>query len=528
MSKNSSSSTLNINEYETDESENILPVSDDSENESENESESSVQEPVQNTYPGLILKNNYVLLKNIGSGNNAHVWMVYDIQKSDFYAMKIQDHECYHDGCREVAIVSKITEYTLENGDFHSISMLDHFVDEIDDNTKFVCSVYDLYAGSLRMVLVNGIHKYGLPINVVKNIARQLLQAVHVLHTKLEIIHTDIKPENILFKGVPDYHQQIMELFLRSGFKEKYQEIIKNKPSDDEDDEILDQYYDRINELAKESVQEICILDECLNNDEQLIPDSEEDESFIDDDNDSDDYPDDEYISEDEYSEFNECNKKYNDRNQSVDDIQENLDYQDMHDFDNEYDFDKILNNRASTSDKQYVVDDKYITNCSTALIDYGNSYFFQKRTRHETQDRRYRSPEVLLDLNYSFGCDIWSISCVIFELLTGFTLFDPEREPLNQDIHHLYMMEKFLGPIPLNMKKKSKRRKFLFDKNRNYHIKNLESFESKSLKDRLITEFLFDEKNAQEINDFLMCGLLFDPEIRYSAQDLLNHPWLN
>ena len=32
-----------------------------------------------------------------------------------------------------------------------------------------------------------------------------------------------------------------------------------------------------------------------------------------------------------------------------------------------------------------------------------------------------YRSPEIIMDMNYGYGIDIWSMGCIVFELLTGF-----------------------------------------------------------------------------------------------------------
>jgi hypothetical protein len=36
------------------------------------------------------------------------------------------------------------------------------------------------------------------------------------------------------------------------------------------------------------------------------------------------------------------------------------------------------------------------------------------------------RSPEVILGARYSTPCDMWSLACMIFELVTGDLLFDP------------------------------------------------------------------------------------------------------
>lgn len=40
----------------------------------------------------------------------------------------------------------------------------------------------------------------GLEINFVRHISRQVLQGLSYLHDKCKIIHTDIKPENVLME----------------------------------------------------------------------------------------------------------------------------------------------------------------------------------------------------------------------------------------------------------------------------------------------------------------------------------------
>lgn len=483
------------------------------------ESSSKSSEDVCLIYTGLYLNSDYILLKEIGSGNNALVWMAYQISTRTFIAIKIQDDRCYNDGCREVNIINKINSYADDNKDrnFHCVKMLDFFVFQ-DDKKKFVCSTYDLYAGSVQILLDNGKYKYGLPINVVKNIVRQALTCLAILHDELNIIHTDIKPENILFKGYIEKYNEIINLFKKDEFDIEYEKLCKQYPnlSDKEKFDI------EVDKLAFNSVEELVKIHYEFNDNEEFEPDD-------------DDYDEDEMITGDDDTQSEQSDEeqpeedKFNDRNQSVDDIIQYLDYKSIVnlELDSDYKFDEVLNNRANTSDNSWVIDDRFVFNCETAITDFGNSYFFSKRTKNEIQDRRYRAPEVILNLNYGYGVDIWSMGCVVFELLTGFILFEPEENQLNKDLNSLFLMEKFLGPMPLSMKKASKRNKFLFDKERKYHIKNVEEFSPSLLRDKLVKQFLFSETEATEINQFLLEMLKYNPNKRATAKDLLNHPWL-
>lgn len=63
-----------------------------------------------------------------------------------------------------------------------------------------------------------------------------------------------------------------------------------------------------------------------------------------------------------------------------------------------------------------------------------------------------YRAPEVLLKLGWSQPCDVWSIGCVLVEIYFGTVLFDTQ-----DDLTHLAMMEKTLGPIPTSMANSTK-----------------------------------------------------------------------
>src|SRR5579872_1594645 len=501
-----------------DSNEENLEEEQEEKSSSSNE-DASVDESV--IFPGLMLKYKYVLLRKIGAGSNASVWLVWDASLKVVNAMKVQSSKCYEDGCREVAIIRQVNKFAKEHPtkNTYSVLMSDFFTYVEDEDTNFVCSVYPLYAGAVQMLLNEGKYKYGLPIPTVKQIALQLLRGLAVLHDDLHIIHTDVKPENILFRGATPDHLHTIELFTNSKFQPRYEALLtKYGLRNNSTLKYPDQFVDDIEILALECVKEIQMIDEAFINEEEFQPDEEGDENEIVEDDDSDGEADD---SEDSVIEDEMGGNIMNTRTQSVDDLVEFADCQEMYNLETitrvedgvevkMYDYVTVKNNRSKTTDPKTIIDDAYVVKCLIDLTDFGNAYFFEKRTKNEVQARYYRAPEVILNMNYGYSCDIWSTGCVLFELLTGFPLFDPYKEPLHQDIHHLYQLEKLLGPMPTQMKKKSPRSKFLFDKKRNYHIKNIESFQQIPLKTYLMTLHLFSESDATEISDFITATLTY------------------
>ena len=57
-------------------------------------------------------------------------------------------------------------------------------------------------------------------------------------------------------------------------------------------------------------------------------------------------------------------------------------------------------------------------------LIDLGSAVAADRPRPSLVCTRQYRPPEIMLNLEYNQKLDVWSCGCVIFEILTGRTLF--------------------------------------------------------------------------------------------------------
>jgi dual-specificity kinase len=74
-------------------------------------------------------------------------------------------------------------------------------------------------------------------------------------------------------------------------------------------------------------------------------------------------------------------------------------------------------------------------------VIDFGSAVFQNENHPLLASTRYYRAPEIILELGWSFPCDVWSIGCILVELFKGDLLF-----PTANDLEHLAMMENVCG----------------------------------------------------------------------------------
>jgi serine/threonine-protein kinase SRPK3 len=96
----------------------------------------------------------------------------------------------------EIQLLSKVAEANpLHPGRSHIVSFLDSFDHDGPEETH-VCIVFEPL-GEHLLSLIERNKKKGVPVTLVKTIARQVLLGLEYLHDQCDLVHTDIKPENI-------------------------------------------------------------------------------------------------------------------------------------------------------------------------------------------------------------------------------------------------------------------------------------------------------------------------------------------
>ena len=63
-------------------------------------------------------------------------------------------------------------------------------------NGTHVCMVFEVLGHNLLKFIIRNNYQ-GMPLQNVKVMMKQVLEGLHYLHSKCQIIHTDIKPENV-------------------------------------------------------------------------------------------------------------------------------------------------------------------------------------------------------------------------------------------------------------------------------------------------------------------------------------------
>ena len=156
-------------------------------------------------------------------------------------------------------------------------------------------------------------------------------------------------------------------------------------------------------------------------------------------------------------------------------------------------------------------------------LIDFGSACYSNKCVYSYIQSRFYRAPEIILGILYGPAIDIWSLGCLLPELITGKPLFTGEDEA-----EQLACIMEVLGLVPEYLLLKAARASIFFDPV-NHSPKFLKNKSGGKLRlpgSKKMHE-IFRNINDPELLDLLGKCLRWDPEQRYHPDQALHHPWL-
>ncbi|XP_056293648.1 SRSF protein kinase 1b isoform X3 [Pseudoliparis swirei] len=148
---------------------------------------------------GDLFHGRYHVIRKLGWGHFSTVWLAWDIQEKRFVAMKVvKSAEHYTETALDEIKLLKSVRNTDPSDPSREkvVQLLDDF--KISGmNGTHVCMVFEVLGYHLLKWIIKSNYQ-GLPLPCVKSIIQQVLQGLDYLHTKCKIIHTDIKPENIL------------------------------------------------------------------------------------------------------------------------------------------------------------------------------------------------------------------------------------------------------------------------------------------------------------------------------------------
>uniref|UniRef100_U5EXW0 non-specific serine/threonine protein kinase n=1 Tax=Corethrella appendiculata TaxID=1370023 RepID=U5EXW0_9DIPT len=522
---------------------------------------------------GDLFLQRYHVVRKLGWGHFSTVWLCWDLTDKRYVALKIvKSASHFTDTAKDEIQILK----SIRNGDpsdpkrNKTVQLLNDFK-IVGVNGTHVCMVFEVLGHNLLKLILKSNYR-GIPLQNVKSIIKQVLEGLDYLHTKCHIIHTDIKPENVLLcvdesiirklaceatelhtmgsklpysliSTAPQEHQDLPINSKMSKTKKKklrkkakiQQELIRkqieyiqqqeinqlnDKKTDIENCKCLDTNLDKNIEDA-EHVQQAEIEDKSNLDDRTKhkalteITNVTESTREIDIDNELN-------VSNSPSNESNDNDKAEGDCcNDNSQIIVNDCGSNDSKKFDLSQSMREILSKIKDPKDPAFEVCDVEVK-----IADLGNACWVDKHFTEDIQTRQYRSLEVIIGAGYSTSADIWSTACMAFELATGDYLFEPHSGAnYCRDDDHIAHIIELLGPIPKKIALSGRMSNHAF--NSKGELKNISGLKPWGLVDVLTEKYEWPLYEAIEFANFLKPMLEYDPKQRATASECLEQSWL-
>lgn len=495
--------------------------------------------------------NRYTLIRKLGWGHFSTVWLAKDNSNSSYVAMKIvRSDKIYSTAAKdEISILKRLTSNSKKNkiGSHYTLNLLDHFI-HFGPNGEHIIMVFEVLGENLLSIIKKYQHK-GIPVIYVKQIAKQLLLGLDYMHRFCGVIHTDIKPENILLQlGDVDTIVKMVEMN-EKRIKDYKASMRRNTPTIDTSREYINNKNDYIDEYSplsdlSSSIRRVPSKSSRYTpiTNSQPLPSPissanfyEMKNQFL---NNNTNTPGDINIPSSSLQQpiaqsFNNIplsslgSNAQNFQNPRSK-LTQGLKYNDIPESPSD---DKLKNSNSFLEiSKNPILDPSphdERSKIEVKIADLGNACWINHHYTNSIQTREYRSPEVILGAPWGCSADLWSTACLIFELLTGDFLFEPDGgNSYSIDDDHIAQIIELVGEIPSYLLRSGRHVSTFF--NSKGQLRNISKLKLWPLKDVLIEKYKFSTHDAEEISDFLLPMLHIDPRKRTDAGTLVNHPWLN
>lgn len=154
-------------------------------------------------------------------------------------------------------------------------------------------------------------------------------------------------------------------------------------------------------------------------------------------------------------------------------------------------------------------------------VIDFGSSCFVNERVHTYIQSRFYRAPEIVLGGEYGTPIDMWSLGCILVELLTGKPLF-----PAASEKELIAMQVEMLGMPENDVIVAGSRSHHYFTANFKLRPVVDRKGRSRGVVPRPLPAALLTDDNRL-LRDFVLQCLQWDPAKRMTPRDASRHPFI-
>ncbi|CAO2648056.1 Nn.00g089780.m01.CDS01 [Neocucurbitaria sp. VM-36] len=471
----------------------------------------------------------YTIVRKLGWGHFSTVWLSRDNNTGKHVALKVVRSAAHYTetALDEIKLLKKVVDANKDHpGRKHVVSLLDSF-NHKGPNGVHVCMVFEVLGENLLGLIKRWNHR-GIPMPLVKQITKQVLLGLDYLHRECGIIHTDLKPENVLIE-IGDV-EQIVKTY------------VKDEPKQKDSDDSNRNGRRRRRTLITGSQPLPSPLNASFNHAELAnFPGSTQSLNRIVNENTGKESPttlpspssQDSLVmsgalatSSSPSSNLSMAERLGIKSSTNEDDVQKqrektaDLLTKEV----SGISLDKSSASPGKTELEQQV--ENAFETISVKIADLGNACWVGHHFTNDIQTRQYRSPEVILGSKWGASTDVWSMAAMTFELITGDYLFDPQSgTKYGKDDDHIAQIIELLGTFPKGLCMSGKWSQEIF--NRKGELRNIHRLRHWALPDVLHEKYHFASEESKRIADFLLPMLELLPIDRANAGGMAGHEFL-